>query len=366
MQKNSRLRNRGLPLSEASGRGPGVGLRKSAPRIYNAFGTSASYKMNPNPLISIVIPTFNRRHFVGDAIDSCLAQTYPHREIIVVDDGSADGSASALRAQYADRIRLIVQQNQGPAIARNRGIAAAKGDFIHFLDADDMLAPDKLRLCLDRFIQQPDIAVIYTHHQLVSADGRKHLPTPPFRQFCADAFCQLLRNSGDHILLSTTLIRRSALRSVGGFEDSSDFRSAEDWDLFLRLAQKHKFHAINQPLVFRRVHADMLSDDRLQTALGRLRALENARDYGWRRCMDAAEFQQRLAARHHVLALAWWRHGERAKARDSFAKACQIYPPDSMPRRLFSLYTWLLPPASVGWTLALRRLFKRDSATAEL
>ena len=321
--------------------------------------------MYPNPLISIVIPTFNRREFVAEAISSCLAQTYQPVEIIVIDDGSDDGTASALRAEFGDRIRLIVQQNQGPAIARNRGIDAAHGDFIHFLDADDMLAPDKLRLCLDRFIQQPDIDVIHTHHQLVSADGSAPLPTPPFRQFSGDAFCQLLRNSGDHILLSTTMMRADALRAVGGFENSADFRSAEDWDLFLRLAQRHKFHAIDQPLVLRRLHSDMLSGDRLQTARGRLRALENARDYDWRRCMDAAEFQQRLAARHHVLALAWWRHGERAKARDSFERACQIYPPDSMPRRLFSLYTWLLPPQSVSWTLALRRVFKRAPATAE-
>ena len=321
--------------------------------------------MTANPLISIVIPTYNRRDFVIEAIESCLAQTYENIEIIVVDDGSSDGTARVLRARYGDRIHLIVQENQGPAIARNRGIDAANGDFIHFLDADDWLMPDKLRLCLGRFKRQPDIDVIYTHHQLMSSDGKAHLPTPPFRQFGDDIFCQLLRNSGDHILLSTTMMRKGALRAVGGFENSVDFRSAEDWDLFLRLAQKHKFHGINQPLVYRRLHADMLGDDRWKNALGRLRAMRNASDYGWERCMDEAEYQQRLAARHHVLALAWWRRGERAKARDSFADARQIYPPESTPRRLFSLYTWMLPPRSVDWTLTLirgiRGVFKRES-----
>ena len=311
------------------------------------------------PLVSIVIPTYNRRRFVRDAIDSCFAQTWRHLEVIVVDDGSADGTADMLRDDYGDRIQLIAQANQGPAIARNRGIDKASGDFVQFLDADDRLAPNKLETCLDIFRQEPAIDIIYTHHQLVASDGDSALPTPPFRVFGDDIFCELLRESGNHIVLSTTMMRRAALREVGGFEDNAHFRSAEDWDLFLRLARRHRFLGIDQPLVYRRVHDSMISGDRLHTALGRLRAMRNARDYGWERCMTADEFDQRLAARHHVLALAWWRRGERAKARQCFARAAAIYPPEARPRRLFALYAWLLPARSVAWTLALRRALSR-------
>ena len=107
--------------------------------------------MDNDPLVSIVIPTYNRRHFICDAINSCLSQTYSNCEIIVIDDGSSDGSGEFLHRMYGDRIRYIYQANHGPAIARNRGIAAARGEFIHFLDADDQLAPGKVRICLDCF-----------------------------------------------------------------------------------------------------------------------------------------------------------------------------------------------------------------------
>ena len=104
-----------------------------------------------DPLVSIVIPTYNRRHFVADAIDSGLRQTCERCEVIVVDDGSTDGTADYLREKYGDRIVLVTQPNQGPGIARNSGIEAARGEFIHFLDADDQLHRDKVDIALDIF-----------------------------------------------------------------------------------------------------------------------------------------------------------------------------------------------------------------------
>ena len=253
------------------------------------------------PLVSIVIPTFNRRHFVGAAIDSCLAQTHDNCEIIVVDDGSADGTDGFLSRRYGAVIRYITQDNQGPGIARNRGIDAARGEYIQFLDADDQLHARKVELGLNVFQKEPDVAVVYTHYQFVASDGRTKIDTPPFEVFTDDIFCDMLRLTGCHILLSSSMHRRSALRAVGGFADDVDFRSAEDWDLFLRLAARYKFHAIDQRLVYRRMHGDMMSDDQLRGALGRLKTVRNARDYGWEQCMSAAEFDRKEASRHHVL-----------------------------------------------------------------
>ena len=171
--------------------------------------------MPNHPLVSIIIPTFNRRHFIGDAIDSCLAQTHPHCEIIVVDDGSADDTASFLRGRYGGRIQYIYQANQGPGIARNRGIAAAQGRFIHFCDADDQLDRRKIEICLDCFRQHPEAAVVYTYYQFVASDGRRPLETPPFPRFSEDIFCEMLRLTGCHILISSTMVRTAALRDVG-------------------------------------------------------------------------------------------------------------------------------------------------------
>ena len=85
------------------------------------------------PLVSIIIPTYNRESYVTDAIDSCLAQTYPNCEIIVVDDGSTDDTEVLLQKRYKNKIHLVKQENQGPGIARNHGIAIAQGELIHFL-----------------------------------------------------------------------------------------------------------------------------------------------------------------------------------------------------------------------------------------
>ncbi len=317
--------------------------------------------MENKPLVSIIIPTYNRKHFVCEAIDSCLAQTYSNCEIIVIDDGSADGSGEHLRKKYGERIRYIHQRNQGPAIARNRGIQEARGEFIHFLDADDQLAPEKIAICLRLFLQRSDIDVVHTHYQFVASDGRSPLVTPPFPSFSDDIFCEMLRLTGNHILISSTMIRTAVLRAVGGFEADPNFRSAEDWDLFLRLAAKHKFYGINQRLVYRRMHGAMLSDDRLQGALGRLKTVENARAYGWERCMSAQDFQRKLAARHHVLAVNWWQLGNRGGAGYHFQCAAALYPPEARQRRLFAWFSRFLPQRSMELTIALAGVMRKIS-----
>lgn len=325
----------------------------------SAMTESTGNDMCSKPLVSIIIPTYNRKHFVSDAIDSCLAQTVDNLEIIVVDDGSTDGAAGHLRENYGDTIRLIAQSNQGPGIARNRGIEAARGEFIHFLDADDQLRNDKIELGLDVFKRQPEVSVLYTHYQFVACDGATPIDTPAFEQFSDDVFCELLRQTGCRILISSSMFRTAALREIGGFADDVEFRSAEDWDLFIRLAAKFKFHAINQRLVYRRMHPDMMSDDRLYGALGRLKTVQNARKYGWERCMTAEEFDQKEASRHHVYALYLWAEGDRLAARKHFLCAAALYQPESRQRRLYALYTLLLPPASVNWTIGLARLLRK-------
>ncbi len=312
-----------------------------------------------DPLVSIIIPTFNRKHFIADAIDSCLAQTYENCEIIVVDDGSSDGTADFLRERYGDRIELFTQVNQGPGIARNCGIAAARGEFIHFLDADDQLHERKIEIGIDVFKRHPQVSVIYTHFQFVATDGTTPLETPPFERFSDDVFCELLRTTGCHILISSSMYRNDALRAIGGFADDAEFRSAEDWDLFLRLAAEYQFHAIDQRLVYRRMHDRMMSDDRLYGALGRLKTVQNARHYGWENCMEPAEFDHKEAARHHVYALYLWAEGGRREARHHFLRAAALYQPESRQRRLYAMYTWLLPPASVDWTIAFGRFLRK-------
>ena len=155
------------------------------------------------------------------------------------------------------------------------------------------------------------------------------------------------------------MCRTVALRSIGGFAEDAAFRSAEDWDLFLRLAQRHRFHGIDQRLVYRRVHGGMISDDKLHGAYGRLKTMQNARQYGWERCMTRAEFNRKLAARHHVYALYLWGAGDRREARRHFLQAATIYRPQARQRRLYAFYTRFLPPISLDITLAAAHFARR-------
>ena len=315
--------------------------------------------MQSEALVSIIIPTYNRKQYVSEAIDSCLGQTYGNCEIIVVDDGSTDGTGRFLQERYGNRIRYFYQENQGPGIARNRGIAAAKGEFVHFLDADDQLHKTKIEICLDVFQRLPDVSVIYTHYQQVASDGVTAVATGPFERYSDDVYCELLRQTGCRILTSTSMCRRAALRAVGGFADDVGFRSAEDWDLFLRLAARYRFQGIDQRLVYRRVHEGMISDDKLYGAYGRLKTVQNARQYGWQGCMTSTEFDGKEAARHHVYALYLWGAGNRRDARHHFMRAAEIYPPQARQRRFYAFYTRFLPPISLDFTLALVHFLRR-------
>ena len=113
--------------------------------------------------ISCVIPCYNGERFLGAALDSVIAQTLPPAEIIVVDDGSTDGSTADVAANYGSRVTYLRQDNAGPAAARNRGLACARGDFVAFLDADDLWHQDKLARQAVRFEARPELDISVTH-----------------------------------------------------------------------------------------------------------------------------------------------------------------------------------------------------------
>jgi len=207
--------------------------------------------MNNRPLISAIIPTYNRADLVGDAIDSILAQTYPNVEIIVVDDGSTDNTKERL-ARYGDRIRIIYQRNAGPSAARNRGIAASHGEFISFLDSDDLWLPVKLERQIDLLEQAGEsipcclsnIMMRWSDRDIASFTiSSLHPPlsegiwTNP-AEILATRF--VLFNQG-------AVIRRSALAAIGTFDES--LRLLEDYEFALRLSLAGPWTFIAEPLV---------------------------------------------------------------------------------------------------------------------
>src|SRR5687768_1729437 len=125
-------------------------------------------------LVSVVIPTYNRAYCVRRAIDSALAQTYPHLEVIVVDDGSTDGTAELMRTAYGHdgRVRYHRQANGGVSAARNRGIALARGEYVALLDSDDRWKPWKLQAQVACLEHAPDVGMVWTDMEAVDPDGK--------------------------------------------------------------------------------------------------------------------------------------------------------------------------------------------------
>lgn len=195
--------------------------------------------MSPHtPLVSVVIPCYAQAHLLPVAIESALAQEGPSVEVIVVDDGSPD-DVRAVVDRYAG-VRYARQHNQGLSAARNTGLRKSSGEYVLFLDADDRLLPGAIAAGLACFADHPESAFVYGDFRFMSEDGRP-LRRRERRPLDVDLYGgMLIRN---HIeMTSTVLFRRDILEREGAFDES--LRSAEDYDLLLRLSRLHptSFH----------------------------------------------------------------------------------------------------------------------------
>ena len=184
-------------------------------------------------LVSVIIPTYNRASLLTETINSVLAQTYPAVEIIVVDDGSADNTAEVV-AEYGDRVTYLQQENQGEAVARNYGIQMATGDYLTFLDDDDLIAPSKLEKQVRLLDSRPDIGIVYCRHSLIDESGRCLGQVGLLPE--GDILPQLVLS--DFIWAGAPLLRRECIEAVGVYDVTLPWQGkyAEDWDMWLRLA----------------------------------------------------------------------------------------------------------------------------------
>ncbi len=257
--------------------------------------------------ISVVIPSFNRRHTLARALDSVFAQTSPADEVIVVDDGSSDGSAELVRSNYPQAI-LIRQPNQGVSAARNRGIEAAAGDWIALLDSDDSWRDDKLERIRAARAQNPD-QVLFHSDEIWIRDGRRVNPMRKHRKHGGRIFRHCLPLCV--ISPSAAVIEKSTLLDLGAFD--TRLPACEDYDLWLRLCHRHPVFYIDAPLITKYGgHADQLSRrfefmDRFRVfALHRLlREAELAED-------DFAAARAVLLQKLDILLNGATRHGNRA------------------------------------------------------
>jgi glycosyltransferase involved in cell wall biosynthesis len=238
-------------------------------------------------MVSIVIPCYNHERFLPDAIESALAQRRVNVEVVVVDDGSTDGSA-AVAERYP--VRLVRQPNRGLSAARNAGLRASRGDILIFLDADDRLYPEAAAAAVDAFTNSPSAMLTVGRCQLIDEDGRPLLTNLPrvTRDFYAEL---LLRN---YIWTpAMAACRRAAFDAVGAFDPR--FNASADYDLYLRIASHYDFVAHDVLVADYRQHQTSMSKNPVLMLESTLAVLRH----------------QRAAARRSPDTWSAWRHGMR-------------------------------------------------------
>jgi glycosyltransferase involved in cell wall biosynthesis len=195
------------------------------------------------PKVSVVIPTYNRAKFIGEAIHSVLAQTFSDFELIVVDDGSTDDTAAIIKTIHDDRLIYIYQVNQGRSNARNHALRIAKGCYITFLDSDDLYLPDKLKLQVDYLESNPRTGMIYTSALCIDESGAP-LPDKYEATVSGHTYKDIAFFTPVTITLPTVMARREVFDTVGGFDE--EMHRFEDTDMWRRISKSYRIDAIQE------------------------------------------------------------------------------------------------------------------------
>ncbi len=259
--------------------------------------------------VSAIIPAFNAAATIGSAIESVLAQTYPVHEVVVVDDGSSDGTGD-LADSYGPLVKVFRTVNQGPALARNVGMSQARGDWLAFLDADDRWHPDKLKMQLAVAQSNPDV-------QLIVADWtrrREFRPVPRFPRIVPITYIDFFMMN--QFQTSTVLMARALADRLHGFDPAMN--GAEDWDYWLQAARVAHILKIDWPLVQYRDVSHGYSKD-LARAYHALQMMwqKRTKDHG----LSPSQYAQ-LETWHHVrFWLAFLLQSDPKQARDAWSRA---------------------------------------------
>jgi glycosyltransferase involved in cell wall biosynthesis len=272
--------------------------------------------------VSVVIPAYNHERFVGIAVASALRQTRPPLEIVVVDDGSTDATASRV-AEFGPDVRLISQPNGGVSSARNTGIAEASGDLIAFLDADDEWCPAKLERQVAAFEADPDLGLVHCAVEDISADGAvlaRHIDG--LSGWVADELLLLRRP----VVLgggSGFIVPRDVLHLIGGFDPR--LSTSADWDVVYRVARSYRIGFVPEVLLRYRLHGGNMHTniDRMRSDM--LLAFDKAFDGA--SAADVAALRRRSYGQLHLLLSgSYLRNGHPYKALRHLAGAACLQP----------------------------------------
>lgn len=318
-----------------------------------------------SPSVSVVVPAFNCAGYIGSALESVMAQSVACREIVVVDDGSSDATPEIL-AGYGQRIRVVRQENQGVAAARNRAIEQAQCEWIAFLDSDDVWHPEKVALQFAALAAFPDAILLFSDFRMIDAEGgcrdanaiKTHYGV--FRRRALDwgdvfstrtglsngalaysGHCFRALFQGNFIKTSTVMMKRQVLAEVGTFDPQ--WRTEEDYDLWLRAAAVGPMVYLDQAVVdVRRRSGQLTAASNAATVVENAAGVVLAHEPLARQQIVSSEVDQRLAELHRILASVRLFQGKHQQSRQAARKALE-FGPISGP--LAAMIAWSYLPA---------------------
>lgn len=216
------------------------------------------------PLLSIIIPLYNHEHFIKEAIDSIINQSYQSFELIIIDDGSSDRSLSIAESYHDSRITVLAQKNMGAHNAINRGLSIAKGEYLAILNSDDVYEKDRFKVMIDYMEKHSDVSFLCSYITVINDHGKKlgikegwknmepwSVPNPNNTLAETDCFKQRLIINNFTATTSNFLFRRSLYEKIGGMRN---LRFAHDWDFALRAAEVAECRILEVPLLRYRIH----------------------------------------------------------------------------------------------------------------
>ena len=295
--------------------------------------------------VSVVIPTYNNAGTLAQAIQSVLAQTYGEIDVVVVDDGSTDGTPEVMREFPG--VRYLRQANGGLPAARNAGIAATRGELIAFLDSDDWWEPEKIAAQVERLRATPEVGLVYTDLRVIYDDGRVLESFLASRPLAGDGlvFDRLVQSG--FILPSTVLLRREVLEQVGTFDES--MRSHEDIELWLRVTRRWPVALVREALTNRRQGTGNMTANPYLRAEYSVRLCEKVLGHGGLSAEQERAVRRSLHERLFERAYYFLSVGEGAQARADLRRLLGM---GFKPKACAYLVASLLPPGALR---ALRR-----------
>lgn len=228
-------------------------------------------RVSDKPLVSVVIATYNMAAYLPLAVRSVLDQTYENIEVLVVDDGSTDCTCEAMKP-FLDhpRVHYLYQENGGQAIAKNHGVRTAKGDFIAFLDADDIWYPEKLEIQIPLFSRSENTGIVYSRLCYIDKNGEERgiSDNELFRGRVSGSL--LVRN---FIGFGTSVVRKECFERLGVFDESLNM--GIDYDLWLRFSTQYEFDYVDRPLLYYRVWSGQMSNNCKRRYLNGIEIMKN-------------------------------------------------------------------------------------------